>query len=558
MSTTLAPQNPLSYMGVKPPNPPNVITDNRAPTTLDTNYDLGTMWVDYTVPQVYFLALVNGNTATWLPLGGGSTDVQTLTGNSGGMVFPTLGNIDILGDAASGMDVVGNPGLSRLTIFNTLGTGRFPITPYVVGPIGKAGYQTIQDGLDAANAAGGGVVYIQPGAYAENLTLYDGVHLYGTPAVSQNQGASVSITGTHTPPATGQVAFNSICWISTTDVFSSVAAGSTHLAFLNCESAVQNGYFLNLPNWTGTLEIYDNNPSTAGAPFAINDGGINNTGGATLLVFSSGVGSGTNVMNLSGPVICQDMSFGCPVNFQTGSNIACEFAIFEATVTCSNNSTGFFRSCHFSPSTSVPALTMSSSAPIELSSCVVDTPNVPAIDGAGAGTLSYGNIVFVDDTTFAGTLTLSPLNCQPYSTAGTPVTAVRGTAGFDSTDFIVTDGFVQLAASSGFIWNEVVSLGPTSMVANNGYVANNAGLVALTLPLTAAFGTVIRVAGKGAGGWLIAQNAGQTIHFGSSDTTPGVGGSLASTLQYDSVELLCTVADTEWTVLSVIGNLTVV
>src|SRR5690606_41586834 len=93
---------------------------------------------------------------------------------------------------------------------------------------------------------------------------------------------------------------------------------------------------------------------------------------------------------------------------------------------------------------------------------------------------------------------------------------------------------------------------------NNGYRANNAGLVTLTLPVTAAVGTVIRVAGKGAGGWLIAQNAGQTIHFGVVDTSTGAGGSLASTLQYDSVELLCTVADTEWTVLSVIGNLTVV
>src|SRR5690606_40586085 len=86
MSTTLAPQNPLSYMGVKPPRPPNVITENRAPTTLDTNYDLGTMWVDTTTPQVYFLAEVSGNTATWLPLGGGGTGVHTLTGNSGGMV----------------------------------------------------------------------------------------------------------------------------------------------------------------------------------------------------------------------------------------------------------------------------------------------------------------------------------------------------------------------------------------------------------------------------------------------------------------------------------------
>jgi hypothetical protein len=46
--------------------------------------------------------------ATILPL------VETLTGNSGGPVGPTLGNINIVG--ADGVDVVGDPGTSTLTI----------------------------------------------------------------------------------------------------------------------------------------------------------------------------------------------------------------------------------------------------------------------------------------------------------------------------------------------------------------------------------------------------------------------------------------------------------
>ena len=50
--------------------------------------------------------------------------------------------------------------------------GSYPITPYVVGPSGKAGYQTIQSALDAANSNGGGVVYVQSGTYTENLSLY--------------------------------------------------------------------------------------------------------------------------------------------------------------------------------------------------------------------------------------------------------------------------------------------------------------------------------------------------------------------------------------------------
>jgi hypothetical protein len=96
------------------------------------------------------------------------------------------------------------------------------------------------------------------------------------------------------------------------------------------------------------------------------------------------------------------------------------------------------------------------------------------------------------------------------------------------------------------------------MAVNNGYTANNAGLVTLTLPVTAAYGTVMAVVGKGAGGWKVAQNSGQSIHFGISSTTSGVGGSLASTAQYDCIFILCTVANTDFTIYDCVGNLTVV
>lgn len=112
-------------------------------------------------------------------------------------------------------------------------------------------------------------------------------------------------------------------------------------------------------------------------------------------------------------------------------------------------------------------------------------------------------------------------------------------------------------SGSGITWNEVVAAS-ANMLVNNGYVTNNAGVVTLTMPATAAFGDVIQVCGKGAGGWSIAQNAGQTIHFGSLSTTAGAGGSLSSILRYDCVEIVCITTDTEFIVNSAIGNLTVV
>jgi hypothetical protein len=97
------------------------------------------------------------------------------------------------------------------------------------------------------------------------------------------------------------------------------------------------------------------------------------------------------------------------------------------------------------------------------------------------------------------------------------------------------------------------------LAVNNGYIANNAGTVVFTLPVTAAVGTVIAVTGiNNNTGWQIAQNAGQTIYFGSTSTTTGVGGSLASTKTRDTVFLLCVVANNDWNVVDSIGNITIV
>jgi len=103
-----------------------------------------------------------------------------------------------------------------------------------------------------------------------------------------------------------------------------------------------------------------------------------------------------------------------------------------------------------------------------------------------------------------------------------------------------------------FAWEEVT--GTTKAAENNyGYIANNVALVTITLPSTAAIGETIRVTGKGAGGWRIAQNAGQTIYTAGSSTTTGAGGRLDSTDDRDSIELVCVTADTDWNVLSQIG-----
>lgn len=148
---------------------------------------------------------------------------------------------------------------------------------------------------------------------------------------------------------------------------------------------------------------------------------------------------------------------------------------------------------------------------------------------------------------------------------------VIGSTGADPVvaSVISTDGSISVTGGAGtldlevgsvpgtMIWSEVTGT-TQAMAVNNGYILNNGALVTATLPDTAAVGSVVRVAGKGAGGWKIAQNAGETINFGTTPTTTGAGGSLASTDDNDCVELVCITADTDWVVLSSIGNITIV
>ena len=117
--------------------------------------------------------------------------------------------------------------------------------------------------------------------------------------------------------------------------------------------------------------------------------------------------------------------------------------------------------------------------------------------------------------------------------------------------------FTTVSGGGGITWTEVTGT-TQSASADNGYITNNESLVTITLPSTCAVGKTIRVVGKGAGLWKIAQNAGQQIIFGNKNTTIGTSGYIASLYQYDSVELLCITADTVFSVTYAVGDLDVI
>jgi len=120
-------------------------------------------------------------------------------------------------------------------------------------------------------------------------------------------------------------------------------------------------------------------------------------------------------------------------------------------------------------------------------------------------------------------------------------------------------GSISIASTSGgFSWHEITSAtNPNSLVAQNGYIAKGAGVVTFVLPASAAVGDTIKIAGYG-NLWTLTQNALQSITLGAQMTTIGVGGSITATQVRDSLEMVCVATNTEFQIISSVGNLTFV
>jgi len=106
-----------------------------------------------------------------------------------------------------------------------------------------------------------------------------------------------------------------------------------------------------------------------------------------------------------------------------------------------------------------------------------------------------------------------------------------------------------------FVWNAVSGTTQAAAV-ENGYIINNTAQTTVTMPATASVGQRVSVQGQGAAGWIIQMNTGQVAHVGNAATSSA--GTLTSTNQYDSVNLICIVANTTWaTIGGPQGNITI-
>lgn len=134
MSNRLGGKQGTAYTGTNANQPPNWTFSDRDPNQYDTqNVSVGDLWLNQTNDSAWLLVSLAGDTsskgslASWtlLQAGGGSGELDTLTGDSGGSITPdNASNINIT-SSITGLTFVGNPGTHSLVLTSTGGTDDF-------------------------------------------------------------------------------------------------------------------------------------------------------------------------------------------------------------------------------------------------------------------------------------------------------------------------------------------------------------------------------------------------------------------------------------------------
>lgn len=157
------------------------------------------------------------------------------------------------------------------------------------------------------------------------------------------------------------------------------------------------------------------------------------------------------------------------------------------------------------------------------------------------GASAYTPIVLTAGQVLIGTTASDPVGATLTAGSGISISSVSG--GITITNTGVAASWVDQTTT------------PVTITANTNYIADKSTLITFNVPATVAQGTVFQIAGAGSGGWLIQFNTGQTGHLNSTATTSA--GSFASTNQYNCISILCTAANTTFTVIQSSGTITV-
>lgn len=471
------------------------------------------------------------------------------------------------------------------------GDNKLGLTPFIVGSVIGDGctYSSVQSAIDDCFAAGGGVVGIRAGTYTENLTLRDGVELYGFDVDGRLPSAisQVVIQGNHTFTVAGGFAAQLSQYINfqalAGDAFTvnSTGGGQAILAMKFCG--------IEASTVAGQRACVLNADGISAAQFSTDN---TNVFSDSHCFESIGLGSHAAALNLgvsgsnTGDVFRHSSGSGS-LNLSYHNSNANVY-IFNGIATNGNCFWEYSRvNC------GQEAIIFSAGASqAQVFHCLIGSGAASNfwIDGLN-GQLDFVDLGFTATVTGIGpSITQQKRDWQPYGEAGaSPGTGIpRGTSAFDAAAFTVTDGFVELIGSTSgavtqldgdtgsatptagviqilggpgvttsaagnvvtvnsVVWTDQAA--PAAVTANSGSF-DTAG-VTLTLPAAPPQGTECRFLCINAPTVIQASGA-DTIQIGNSASS--AGGTATGTANGDGLWLIYNTAFTRWMALSSQGN----
>jgi len=431
-------------------------------------------------------------------------------------------------------------------------TNSFSTTRYIVSKTaGSGSYTTIQAAVNDASTSGGGTVYVQNGVYSENISFKDNITIQGANGVptilggSSSVGASCAeVIGSHTFPtsATG-ISFRNL-------FFTGTNGGSTALFTLAPSAGAANIDF-------ASCTISGPFNSSTGNPFTITStgsGSVQLTLSNCFISGSVGITIGSNCALINN-VSSFSSSSGATISLTSAtSSVTSNYSSYTTTGTAAIAPTilfsanGLFTSTYdnFSSSNTATYYAQSSGAFGRFNYAYVTVSGTAIlIDPQITQTRILQNPNVVPTTN--GQIAIGSTGQLPVLTTLTAGTGISVTNGAGS----ITLGAVS-PGGTYLTWQSVST--NTTLVRNNGYIVIS-GTISLALPTSSVLGDVIVVTLNGGTSWSITQAAGQSIRIGNAVTTTGIGGSVTSTAQGDSIMMVCTIANTTWSAYAIQGNL---
>lgn len=414
----------------------------------------------------------------------------------------------------------------------------FGLSPFIVDPSDAEGsFTTIQSALNIA--VSGDVIFVKGGSYVENLTLTPGVDIIGVDGDGRAAPGTVMVIGAHMLNGNEIVVLENIDFSVAAGNIFTITGGPVFdpvLVVKNCNVASPIGMMAQVIGGGGspTLILIDSvavatgiGVSIGGGNFEMDNSSLNS---ATLEAVS--VGASSNVQLVNGSSV-----FGN-----------------TAGITIAPGGTGSSTNSEIIGSTDASVLFTGAGGSFTNISTKMNSGNGTGFYVAGAGSYYFASDYItglasnIDPAT-----TQSIISWRPFATSGNSGTAVRGTSGFDSTEFTVIDGFVQLVGGpTGITWTDQGA--PVVVSANSGSFATAA--ITLTLPAAAVQGDVCEFKLDAAGPLVVMAQPGDFIRFGSVISV--MGGTATTSAQGDAVRFTYRAATTTWLANSIIGNWTIV